>query len=265
MRALFLSVPHSGEKVPAETTWLHHLPEQLLMFDVDRYVDRLYRPAVETLDLPWVVAEWHRYVVDLNRLPDDVDAGSVLGAPHSVGQFNQGFHWVKTTGGFELMKSPISEALHRQLESKYFWPFHHQVESLYKKFREAGAKKIYHIDAHSMPSRGTSAHRDPGEERADIVVSDFHGKSCETWFRHLVVNSYQEAGFKVAVNWPYIGGRVTQTYGQPDRGQHAIQVELKRSLYMDENSKTLRDETEEEVQAKLTFAIQKIHSQLPEI
>ena len=76
----FISIPHSGEKVPPQTPWLQHLPEVLLMSDVDRYVDRLYQPVIEALEIPSQKTEWHRYAVDLNRIPADIDQASVIGA-----------------------------------------------------------------------------------------------------------------------------------------------------------------------------------------
>ncbi|MGE3759604.1 MAG: N-formylglutamate amidohydrolase, partial [Pseudobdellovibrionaceae bacterium] len=81
----FVSIPHSGEKVPAETPWLKELPEPLLFQDVDRYVDILYGPGLKNLQLPFVNTEWHRYAADLNRLPEDIDQDSVFGAPLAKG------------------------------------------------------------------------------------------------------------------------------------------------------------------------------------
>lgn len=264
MRAFFISVPHSGEQVPEETPWLEGLEEPLLMFDVDRYVDLLYRPIVESLKIPWVVATWHRYVVDLNRLPSDVDEESLIGSDHPKGAFTHGFHWVKTTAGMRLMKEPISRELHDVMVEKYFDPFHRDLKSIYGRFRESGAADVYHIDAHSMPSRGTEAHRDKGEERAQVVISDVNGKSCSSWFRDLVVNSYKAAGFSVSVNWPYLGGRITQSYGCPEKGQQVIQVELNRSIYMDEVSKKIKQINLQEVQSKLSGAVKSIYLGLPE-
>ncbi|MCB0363300.1 MAG: N-formylglutamate amidohydrolase, partial [Bdellovibrionales bacterium] len=248
MRAFLISVPHSGEKVPEEVSWLKGLPESHLMCDVDRFVDKLYQPVVEDLDITWILAEWHRYVVDLNRLPEDVDQSTVLGVKHLPGEFTRGFHWRETTTGQKLMNEPISQELHEQLARKYFWPFHKNIESVYEQFRSEGAKNIFHIDAHSMPSQGTQAHRDPGQQRADIVISDVNGKSCDVWFRDLVLHCYAKAGFQTSLNWPYMGGRLTQTYGRPDIGQNVIQVEINRSLYMDENTKKLKEENLADIQ-----------------
>ena len=265
MKAFFMSIPHSGERVPAEAAWLQGLPEPVLMCDVDRFVDRLYQPVVDKLNLGCVKTQWHRYVVDLNRLPDDVDADSVIGAKNPSGKFTTGLHWVKTTLGMRLMPEPIPQALHAQLVERYFQPFHADVREMYDYFRERRAEKIYHLDAHSMPSKGTSAHKDPGETRADIVVSDWEGKSCETFYKDLVMEAYAQAGLKVAYNWPYLGGRVTQTYGHPDKGQHTIQVEISRALYMDEATKQWVPEKAKELTAKLTSAVEWIFERLPEM
>lgn len=265
MKAFLISIPHSGEQVPEETPWLHGLAEPVLMCDVDRFVDRLYAPVLSELKIPHVVTEWHRCVVDLNRLPDDVDASSVENHPNPAGKFWNGLIWVRTTRGHALLPKPITRALHQTLVRKYFQPFHDQVLNIYADFRKKGAKRIYHLDAHSMPSKGTASHRDPGETRADIVVSDCEGTSCQAGFKDLVIKAYQDAGLKVAYNWPYKGGRVTQTYGKPDQGQDAIQVEISRALYMNEETKEFQSEKAKELMQKLAKAVRTIQSKLPDI
>ncbi len=265
MKAFFLTIPHSGERIPAETPWLHGLPESIVMCDVDRYVDRLYQPTLEALELAHIKAEWHRYVVDLNRLPDDIDADAVKGSVNPAGKFPMGLHWTKTTRGTRLMPEPMTMALHQALIARYFEPFHQEVRGLYEFFKGKGASTVYHLDAHSMPSKGTAGHRDPGQTRAEIVVSDWEGKSCSTEFKDLVITAYTRAGLKVAYNWPYLGGRVTQTYGQPMQGQHAIQVEINRALYMDEESKELRPELAKVLSEKIKSAVTTIQAELAEI
>lgn len=262
LKPLFVTIPHSGEKIPPEATWLDALPEPIKMCDVDRYVDQLYKQGLESLKLPCVIAEWHRYIVDLNRLPEDIDQDSVEGASLPPGSHTTGFHWVKTTRGQRLMPQPLSRTLHEEWTQKYFLPFHKKVKAEYQRFFQAGHDKVYQLDAHSMPSVGTSAHRDPGQKRAQIVVSDQNGKSCEARFKDLVISSYEKAGFEVAYNWPYVGGRVTQTYGKPEKGQHCIQVEMNRSLYMDEESKQLLIEPAKAVSDKVSLALRYIYEGL---
>ena len=261
MKPLFITIPHSGEKIPAEAHWLSALPEPIKMQDVDRYVDQLYLPAINNMGLPSVIAEWHRYVVDLNRLPEDIDQDSVENAPLKSGTHTQGFHWVKTTRGEVLLPKALSSDIHQRWVKNYFEPFHDLVRAQYKTFL-AKNPKAYQIDAHSMPSKGTAAHRDPGETRAPIVVSDQNGVSCETRFKDLVIEAYERAGFKVAYNWPYIGGRVTQTYGKPELGQHCIQVEMNRALYMNEETKQLIPSEAEKISNKVALALRYIYDRL---
>jgi N-formylglutamate deformylase len=267
MKPLFASIPHSGEKVPASCDWLTGLPEEVLMCDVDRFVDQLYIPTLERMQIPYVKTDWHRYVVDLNRTPQDIDgnvvAGSALpGSQHDGGGFkDRGFHWRITTKNFVLMKQPISQKLHDELTELIYKPFHQQVQAQYQKYFSK-FQKVYHIDLHSMPSLGTSEHRDPGQLRADIVISDFKGKSCEPSFVDKAMLAFLRAGFKVAYNWPYYGGRLTEQYGKPEIGQHAIQIELNRALYMDEVTKKLNPDNSLKIQKQLSVAIENLYQSL---
>lgn len=261
-RPLLISIPHSGERVPVETPWLTGLPETLLMCDVDRYVDQLYEPVIRELGLPVVKTEWHRYAIDLNRWADDVDADSVAGHPNPPGKFPRGLHWSITTKGEKLMPGPMPRELHERLIHKYFEPFHAEMRATMAQLRASGVTTLYHIDAHSMPSVGTKEHSDPGEFRADVVISDCEGRSCSPFFRDLVMAAYENAGFKIAYNWPYKGGRVTETYGQPLQGQESIQVELNRALYMNEQTKALLNARLSVMQERLRQAIHAIWTRL---
>ncbi len=260
VKNFMVTIPHSGEKVPDEAPWLKSLPEEILMCDVDRYVDRLYEPSLEKLNIPYVKTEWHRYAGDLNRLPTDVDASSVVGNSQPEGSFSRGFHWVITTTEYRLMPHPMSPEIHQKLVRMIYEPFHQQVQQLATRIKSQSGT-LYHLDAHSMPSVGTRQHRDPGERRADIVVSDSLGKSCSTDYRDLVIAAYVTAGFKVGYNWPYVGGRLTEQYGNPGKNHHAIQVELNRDLYMNESTKRLK-ESYPEVQQKIEKALEYVVSGL---
>ena len=269
MKNFFVSIPHSGEEVPTEASWLKSLREEVLMCDVDRFVDRIYLPSLQELNIPCIIAKWHRYAVDLNRFPSDIDKNSVempldlvdskKHAFQSLGH-PRGFHWSVTTKRHKLLKAPMSFETHQKLVKKCFLPYH---EALSKKMKELQKKneskkknKILLLDAHSMPSLGTEAHRDPGHLRAEIVVSDREGKSAEKNFTHLVIEAYKNAGFEVVLNWPYQGGRIIETYGKPKEGQNAIQVELNRNLYMDEKTRRLRSqETLRDIQGKIKKAL----------
>jgi N-formylglutamate amidohydrolase len=263
MKPLFASIPHSGERVPPETPWLAALPERLLMFDVDRYVDRLYQPVLARLGIPFARADWHRYAVDLNRWENDIDADSVADATSPSGSFARGLHWSITTTGEKLMPGPMTRSAHDAIVRLYFAPFHAEIRTALEALRARGATATYHLDLHSMPSVGTREHADPGERRADVVISDCEGRSCAPEFKDLAISAYSAAGFRVAYNWPYKGGRLTQAYGRPELRQNALQVELNRALYMDEQSKQLRTDRLAPTQAALEQAIAAVYDALP--
>lgn len=231
------------------------------MRDVDRYVDVLYDEAIKFLSLPWVKTEWHRYAVDLNRLPQDIDQSSVQDAPNVKG-FERGFHWSVTTFKEKLISTPMSFDTHVKLRNLIYEPFHKQVKDMYTRLRsETGKQTIYHLDLHSMPSLGTAMHLDPGEKRADIVISDSNQRSCARSFRDLVIAAYVTAGFKVGYNWPYKGGRLTEEYGKPQEGQQVLQVEISRALYMNEDTKKI-DPDYQNVSQKLKKALAYIQENL---
>ncbi len=235
---LMVTSPHSGEIIPSEAVWLMGVDPRVLLTDVDRFVHEIYGPICLNLKIPFVAMNFHRYVLDLNRLPTDIDANSVEGAGcEGQSLFVSGYHWVQTTEGHPLLTQPISRNLHDQITRLYFDPFHQRVSEVEKNLILVHGLPRYHLDVHSMPSVGRVGHRDSGEARPDIVISDCSGKSSSLEFKDLVVSVFKKQGFRVAYNWPYLGGRMVETYGRPSEGRHSLQVELNRSLYMDEKTK----------------------------
>ena len=156
-----------------------------------------------------------------------------------------------TAQGVSLITQPMTMAAHEAWVKNHYTPFHTRVKTLSSAFP---AGDVYHLDLHSMPSRGTAMHNDPGGTRADVVISDFHGKSSRADFVELIKKAYGEAGFSISYNWPYFGGGITQMYGRPDEKHHTVQVELNRATYMDETTKK-KSARFAETQEKLTKAV----------
>ena len=140
-KPLLVSIPHAGEKVAEEAYWLKGLPEVTLMYDVDRFVDQMYKEVLEQYQIPAVVTEWHRYVVDCNRWPTDIDEDSVESAKNPSGSHPTGLHWRVTTAGFPLIKKPIKWDLHQLILSKYYKGFFQEIDALYHVLQKRGAKK----------------------------------------------------------------------------------------------------------------------------
>jgi len=257
---LMATIPHSGEDIPPEALWLQGLDEVTLMGDVDRYVDRLYEPSLIQLKIPYVKTRWHRYAADLNRLDTDVDIEAVIGSSNPIGTFPRGFHWVYSTQGTKILSQPLSQETHFELVKRVYHPFHNEVQTLANSIINNESKRnLYHMDLHSMPSKGTDQHRDPGEYRKDIVISDSKGKSCSLAFKNIVIDSFKSQGFSIAYNWPYFGGRLTEQYGHPEKRHHVIQIELNRALYMDEVTKKIKPASAE-ITTKLFDALRTIQN-----
>ncbi len=93
-----------------------------------------------------------------------------------------------------------------------------------------------------MPSSSVS--REDGA-KADIVLGDRYGTSCASLLIELVEAALRGRGYTVVRNKPYAGGFITEHYGEPALGRHALQIEINRALYMDERS----------MQKKAAFAV----------
>lgn len=265
-KPLLVTIPHSGEEIPEEAPWLSRLPETLLMYDVDRYVDELYEPTLRRLGIAWVKTKWHRYACDLNRLASDVDSDSVVGSLNPRGSYARGLHWSMTTMGEKLMPGPIQQNVHQAIVDRCLTPFHEAIREVAEKIRPARLRSkdspLYHLDLHSMPSFGTKEHRDPGEWRADLVISNQDGKSSSQEFLDLVCLAGRSQGFQIRENWPYKGGRITEAYGRPADGWQTVQIELNRRLYMNEKSKRKEPVLFREAQIRVGRMLAEIHSQI---
>ena len=265
MKPLLVSIPHSGEKIVEETYWLKELDEVTLMYDVDRFIDQMYESTLNQYNIPRVLTGYHRYVVDCNRWTTDVDCDSVEGSTNPSGSHPTGLHWIKTTAGFVLIKKPLNQELHKTIVKKYYEGFFREIDSLYDSWNQKKVKQTYHLDLHSMPSRGTKAHRDPGEDRADIVIGNEVGKTATQEWTEKVSAAYRNQGFSVRLNYPYTGGTIVEKYGRLDQGHQALMIELNRKLYMDEKTKQIIPEKAEAVKRRLNKVVDEIYNSLPDV
>jgi N-formylglutamate deformylase len=225
-----LSVPHAGTSTHGFEATLS--PELDVRCDADLHVERLYRVGAPDGPEVSVAARVSRFVCDLNRDPDDVPPGAV---PEHAGARNtdgRGFIWAVTTAGLPALARPLTledwrarTALHATYHAAI-------AEALARAKRRFGFAVL--VDGHSMPSRGKAGHKDPGRARADVVPGDREGTSCSPALSRLVGDHFASRGYGVAFNDPYKGGYITSHHGRPAEHVHAIQIELRRDLYMNE-------------------------------
>jgi N-formylglutamate deformylase len=222
-----VSVPHAGNEVGAFASAL--VPALDVRCDADLFVDELYAEAPRGA---FIRARVSRFVCDLNRDADDVSPRAVPAHPAPRNADGRGFVWEVTTTGAPALARPLmleEWQARRSIHAAY----HGAIDTAMERARARFGYAIL-VDGHSMPSVGRQGHADPGRNRADIVPGDRNGTSCAPALSNLVGEHFQGRGLSVAFNEPYRGGFITAHHGRPAENLHAIQIEMRRDLYMEE-------------------------------
>jgi N-formylglutamate amidohydrolase len=224
-----VNVPHAGLEVPEGERPLVALEPPALRTDADLDVDQLWSSA-PALGAALLVARVSRYVVDLNRDPDDVDERVCPRRPRSTKLNPRGVIWRAASDGRVVTSRPLTpDEVERRIQ-RFHAPYHAKLAQLLEARVERFGYAIL-LDAHSMPSR----HR--GARLPDTIPGDRDGASCDPRLSELTRGTLEAHGFAVAPNYVYRGGYVTQRHGRPAHGVHALQVELNRDLYMCERAR----------------------------
>ncbi|HEY0707499.1 MAG TPA: N-formylglutamate amidohydrolase [Polyangia bacterium] len=226
---LVVSVPHAGTGTAGFESALASTLD--VRCDADLFVDELYEVAAPAV---FVRSRLSRFVCDLNRHPDDVSARAVPSHPAPRNQDGRGFLWEVTTTGAKALARPLSQS-EWETRRDFHAAYHGALTDALTRARAKFGFAIL-LDGHSMPSVGRQGHTDTGRARADIVPGDRKGTSCGPALAQLVRAHFVGAGLRVAFNDPYQGGYITTAHGQPASGIHAIQIEMRRDLYMNEAS-----------------------------
>lgn len=230
--AVIVEVPHAGLAIPEVVTAEMAVPHDAILRDADIYVDKLYAGAPDR-GASLICAGVSRYVVDLNRADDDVDAETVPDHPAPRALQPRGVVWRMTTDGRAALTEPLSYAqLTRRLEL-FHAPYHAAVEAELSAVRDRFGHAIM-IAGHSMPSVGRAGHDDTGARRADVVPGTRGRTSADSRVIDLVDAHFRAAGLSVRHDDPYRGGYTTGHYGRPGEHWHVVQIELNRALYVDE-------------------------------
>ena len=231
------AVPHSGRHYPDNLKRQSQLDGHTLRLSEDAFVDELF-DGVTQYGATQLIATYARAYVDLNRAENELEPSMFSGeiGAYEVDLNNRvkaGLGVIPRVIGEGLPiyegKIPIREAFHR-LKTVYT-PYHGQVSDLLGARHSKFGSSAF-IDCHSMPS-GPELGRRP-KSQPDVVLGDCWGTSCSREFTSLAERLFLEQGFRVRRNIPYAGGFATRHYGQPARACHALQIEINRSLYMDE-------------------------------
>lgn len=235
---VLVEVPHSGLLIPDDVEPQLEATPSAVLRDSDIYVDQLYQRAPEN-GATLLVARVSRYVVDLNRGPDEVDVAAVPRHPKARHIPARGVVWRARTDGTPLLRAPLSEVQFQHRIDRYYAPYHETLrEAAARLHRQHGHVVI--LAAHSMPSAGRRQFGGRQLRRADIVPGTRGRSTADGRIIDLVDAHFRDAGLTVKHDQPYRGGWTTANYGAPKRGQHAIQIELNRALYVDEETSEVK-------------------------
>lgn len=239
-RVIF-ACPHSGRYYPQTFLEASNLSPLTLRSTEDGFVDDLLGlrdtqwrgGAFERAGLWAIKALWARAYVDVNRHPLELDPLLIdgrlpKGSLSQTERVKAGFGVVaRSLGpGLSIYRQPLS--LNEVLEriEKGHRPYHQALAGRIQRLWSLG-RGVVVLDWHSMPSKGLRS-------KADVVLGDLHGQSCQAMTLKVVKRVFEAHGFRVALNQPFAGGYTTDTYGAPHKGIETLQIELRRDLYMDE-------------------------------
>jgi N-formylglutamate amidohydrolase len=233
--AVFCS-PHSGRVYPKAFLTASRLDPLTLRKSEDCYVDELFQPVVG-LGAPLLAARFPRAYLDVNREPYELDPELFTGrlpafantqSARVVGGLGTIARIVADTEEIYRERLPIGAAFERI--ERLYGPFHRALADLLESTRRRFGIAVL-IDCHSMPSASMGQ---PAGGRPHFVLGDRFGSSCDARLTRFIRELLQRAGYDVQINRPYAGGFITEHYGNPGQGVHALQLEINRALYLDE-------------------------------
>jgi N-formylglutamate amidohydrolase len=234
---LVLDSPHSGNRFPADFDAV--VTEAELREAEDCYVDELWGGAA-ALGAPLLAALFPRTYLDPNRHAGDIDPdliedrwqGEIVGSGKA--RLGKSLVWRTLEDGRPIYGRKLKAAEVRLRIERYHAPYHAALRTLLDDtHRRFGA--VWHINCHSMRAvAGKQSDDGEGRARADVVLGDRDGTTCDPGFTEFVRATLAGMGYDVRVNDPYKGVELVRAYSNPRAGRHSLQIELNKGLYMDE-------------------------------
>ncbi len=248
--------PHSGRVYPDAFLAQSCLDPLALRRSEDAFVDELFDQASD-MGAPLITVQFPRVYVDVNREPNELDPAMFSDSlPTGTNTASP-----RVTAGLGTIAKIVSDGqkiydgqlrygdVQQRIEQCYV-PYHRALMGLVEDtMRRFGTCLV--VDCHSMPTRGGLSSGTGSGDTVDLVLGDCWGSSCHHTISDIAEHAARDQGFVIQRNTPYAGGFTTRHYGRPSLGMHAIQLEIDRALYMDEEAMTRLPEFDD-VRRKLT-------------
>jgi N-formylglutamate amidohydrolase len=230
--------PHSGRYYPERFLEMTRLDANAIRRSEDCYVEELFGCAV-MLGAPLLIANFPRAYLDVNREPWELD-------PRMFADPVPGFCNVRSArvaGGLGTVPKLVGEGLDIYARRLPLAEAVDRIETIYKPYHECLKRLLTRtharfgsavlVDCHSMPA---SIRIGDSGVRPDFIIGDRFGASASGQLSEHAITLLSAMGYAVAHNKPYAGGFITEHYGRPARGLHALQIEVNRGLYMNERT-----------------------------
>lgn len=249
---LVFDSPHSGTDIPDDFDFTCTKTE--IKHTADRYVDDLFE-NVPDYNAVFLKANFSRSYIDVNRSADDIDP-SLLKLPEDEQfkwPFEEGIQPTQRSAagiglirrlvkpGLPVYDGPIGAQAILDRIQNYYIPYHQVLSDLIENAHYRYGK-VWFIDCHSMPEDSAVPKRSIGfvqnrNAPVDICLGNRDGTTCSREFTQMVRSFFKDKGYTVSVNDPFKGVELIRQHGVPSIGRHAIQIEINRGLYMDEQRK----------------------------
>ncbi len=235
---LVLDSPHSGSVYPPD--FGAAVPLEHLRRGEDRFVDELFALAPQH-GAVLIAARFPRSYIDPNRLDSDIDLALLEEPwPHETlpslaGERGFGLVWRLLDVERPIYERRLSVVELRSRIERFWRPYHQALQSALDDAHQRHGQ-VWHLNCHSMWSVGPPTGSDPGAIRPDFVLGDRRGSACAPEFTGVVEAALRSMGYSVALNEPFQGAELVARHGRPAQGRHSLQIEVKRSLYMDEDT-----------------------------
>jgi N-formylglutamate deformylase len=237
---LVLDSPHSGADYPED--FRAAVANAALRQSEDSFVDELYSSG-PSLGATLIAARFPRSYIDPNRSLLDIDASLIDGAwpgpamPSRKTELGIGLIWRLLDSGEAIYGRKLSVEEVKQRIVRYHQPYQRAVKDALDAAHEHFGG-VWHINCHSMPAlSGRISEEGPGKPRADFVLGDRDGTTCEPEFTALVAQTLRGMGYEVKINDPYKGVELVRAFSDPAAQRHSLQVEVNRKLYLDERTR----------------------------
>ncbi|WP_417767176.1 N-formylglutamate amidohydrolase [Stappia sp.] len=228
--------PHSGRHYPEPFLNASRLDRIAIRRSEDAFVDELFS-GVTGLGAPLLRACFPRAYLDVNREPYELDPKMYEERLPAYANSRS----IRVAGGLGTIARVVGEAQEIYRGRMSVREALNRIETIYKPYHLTLRRLLARthvnfgyavlVDCHSMPSTIRSSDNGP---RPDFILGDRYGTSCAHTLVDLATEILRDMGYTVARNKPYAGGFITEHYGRPAKGLHALQIEINRSLYMDE-------------------------------